>query len=108
MMRILALEKCIHSPQVTMNLSSLWKHSLGDSDPDPDNLLVTVYFLACKILSLRPDELHRLIMKNFEINFNIHPHDRYMILVIYIETSSKNKQGGLKGINRKKKFVEQY
>ena len=86
--------------------NALWKNSFGDGDAA--QLIVTLTFLACKVFALRPDELRRLTTKNFEFSFKEIPGDPEMILVRYLEVSSKNKQGGLKSVHRKRKMVEHY
>ena len=85
---------------------ALWRNSFGGGDPSM--LLTTLTFLLCKILALRPEELRHLTMKNFEFSYNNIPDDLDMVLIRYLEVSSKNKQGGLKGVNRKRKLVEHY
>ena len=47
-------------------------------------------------------------MKNFEFSYNEIPDDPDMVLIRYLEVSSKNKQGGLKRVSRKRKLVDHY
>ena len=84
----------------------LWINSFGDENPD--KLIATTVFLTVKVFALRAgDELRRLTLNNFEFTYGIKDQPD-IVKIRYVEASSKNKQGGRRGIHRPRKVVDHY